>query len=100
MSDNKESSGPQNNTYSDIFQYSLTPDESVSLAIPRAVAAVIGVRPTDLDPLATVIDPDALECLFNLQKKASVQGVTELTFHYNDCEIIINNTGQILIKTT
>lgn len=39
-------------------------DESVSLAVVKAVSDTIGTMPEELPPLADAIDPDALEALF------------------------------------
>ena len=38
--------------------------ETVTEAVVHAVAEQRGVSPLDLDPIATVIDPDALNALF------------------------------------
>lgn len=38
--------------------------DSVTREVVEAVATVTGLDPTEFDPLATAIDPDALEALF------------------------------------
>lgn len=41
-----------------------TDDGSLSTTVVKAVAAVSGRRPTELDTLHSVLDPDALDALF------------------------------------
>ncbi|MEF8829655.1 MAG: HalOD1 output domain-containing protein [Haloarcula sp.] len=40
------------------------PDESLSLAVVKAVSDTIETVPEELPPLADAVDPDALEALF------------------------------------
>ena len=46
------------------MEYEIGQTESVSTAIVRAVSAVKGREPCSLRPLAYVLDPDALDVLF------------------------------------
>ena len=53
------------------------PDESVTMAVIRAVSDAIGTGPEELPPLADAVDPDALETLF-----AGSRTSAEVSFRY------------------
>lgn len=70
------------------------PHDSVPLTIVNAVATTTGTASTDLPPLAEVIDPDAVETLFE-----SVAGPTaadgQLTFRYAGCTVVVESDGGV-----
>lgn len=61
--------------------------ESVTVAIIRAVAEATGRDPTDLEPIADVLDPDALEAIY---ATASADNPIELTFQYEGCTVTVD----------
>lgn len=63
------------------------PGERVTEAIVRAVADVTGRDPMDLQPLATAIDPDAVEALFPQSPGGDPRS---LTFHYAGCRVTVD----------
>lgn len=73
-------------------------DESVSTAVIRAVSAVKGRKPASLQPLSDVIDPDALDALFDSRSNDGPQTHRRLSFSYSSCHITIENSGFLTIE--
>lgn len=71
-------------------------NESVSAAVLRAVSAVKGRKPASLQPLSDVLDPDALDALFDPRANDGLQTDGRLSFSYSSCHITIEN-GELLI---
>lgn len=65
--------------------------ERTTLEIVRRVAAAKGCRPTDLDPLSTVTDPDALERLLRSASDAAF----EVRFDYEDGRVVVAADGTV-----
>lgn len=76
--------------------YELDPDETVAEGVIEATAAVSNQEPTSLDPLYSVIDPDALNALFNPWHSSDPQ----VTFQYDGHEIQVTSDLEIEIWTT
>lgn len=68
-------------------------DIEPSSAVVFAVSELRDMKPTELDPLHNVIDPEALDLLF--KNKENPQGTIE--FDYEDCEISVHKSGEIYI---
>lgn len=64
----------------------------VSQDLVHAVAAYRGVDPTELAPLYTSIDPDALNALFSPPRSP-----VELTFRYEGLAVTVSGDGIIQI---
>lgn len=78
-----------------IVSYTIDEDESPTTAVVRAVARAKGCDELTLDPpLATVIDPDALEQLFARTSMLNGENIT-LTFRYVDHEVTITGDGTV-----
>lgn len=79
----------------DTFHLRFDPDaEPVGQAIVKAASFVHNTEPTELPPLARVIDPDALDAI--VSKASSVEGnCVEVTFTYEDLEITVSSDGDI-----
>ena len=73
---------PDSNTETVLKRYSRDPGELTSEAVPTAVAAVEGCSPLELDPLASVVDPDAVDSLLSETDES-----TRVCFHYVGYEI-------------
>lgn len=69
---------------------------SLSYTILRAVAAVTGETPQDLDPLTETIDPDALEKLFEPERLERGADVS-LTIGYNGCRVTVYSDGHLVV---
>ncbi|SDN20038.1 hypothetical protein SAMN04487949_3643 [Halogranum gelatinilyticum] len=80
------------------MEYELGADESVSMAVVRAVSALIGCEPCSLQPLGNVVDPDALDALFDRQYDGTPRTGGRLSFVYNGCHITINNGEYLTLQ--
>lgn len=62
---------------------------SISTAVVSAVAEATGAEPTELEPLYSVVDPDALEALFRPVGAPSVPSPRRVEFEYCGCEVTV-----------
>lgn len=70
-------------------------DERVSEAVISAIADLENVSPLELPPLYEVIDPDALNVLF--QRDATPRRVE---FSYRGHDVVVRNEGDVSIDRT
>lgn len=80
------------------MEYEIGPTESVSTAVVRAVSAVEGQKPGSLRPLASVIDPDALDALFETRANGRPRTGGSLSFIYSGCRVSIDNGEYLTIE--
>jgi len=67
---------------------------SLSVSVVEAVAEAKNVAPVDIQqPLADVVDPDALNRLFE-----RTDGDGHVTFELADHEVTVHATGEILVR--
>ena len=77
------------------MEYDVGSAESVSTAIVRAVSAVDGRKPSSLPPLTRVLDPDAVDALFESQSDGEPRTGGRLSFIYSRCRVTLDN-GEFL----
>lgn len=65
-----------------------------SFALVMAVSEATGDAPDELNPLYTVIDPDALDSLFARPRQAHARVNGRLTFEYHGYWVVISATGR------
>lgn len=82
------------------MEYELDQDKSLSMAVVRAVSDAEGRDPLDLPPLATVIDPDALDALFVTDQQGEPQPRGSLSFIFSDSRITIVDGASLTIQPT
>ena len=80
------------------MEYEIGGDELVSTAVARAVSAVQGREPCSLRPLADVVDPAALDALFDPQYDGTPRTGGHLSFVYNGCHITIDNGEYLTLQ--
>lgn len=80
------------------MEYEIGQDELVSTAVVRAVSAATDRDPCSLPPLAAVVDPDALDRLFEPRADGTARTGGHLSFVYCDHRIGIDNADFIAIK--
>ena len=80
------------------MEYELAPDESVSTAVVRAVSAVDGRETCFLRPLADVVDPTALDTLFDPQNDGTPRTGGRLSVVFNNCHITIDNGEYLTLR--
>jgi len=79
-------------------EYEIGPGESVSTAVVRAVSAIKGREPRSLRPLADVVDPTALDSLFDPRYDGTPRTGGRLSFVYSDCCITIDNGEYLTLQ--
>ncbi|MFC6826559.1 HalOD1 output domain-containing protein [Halopelagius fulvigenes] len=89
------------------FTYDIPSEESPSSAVVAAVAAVAGYRPVAaertgeddavpvLDPLYTVVNPDALDAMFRDDGSPAIAGRVRFTYH--DCDVAVRSDGVVTV---
>lgn len=87
---------PKTNTYR--IRHDWQDDEPVSTALIMGVAAVTNAPPTEIDPLYEVVDPDALNRLFEPTANSSLRPSDgRATFTMNGCTVTVYGSGDIEI---
>ena len=89
--------GPSSSTFNAV-EYEVGPDESVSLAVVRAVSAVEGREPDSLPPLADVLGPDALDGLFAPRSAGAARTGGRISFVYSRCSVTIDNGEYLTLQ--
>ena len=79
-------------------EYEIGPEESVSTAVVRAVSAVAGREPRSLRPLADVVNPAAVDTLFEPRYDGTPRTGGRISFVYNDCSITIDNGEYLTLQ--
>jgi hypothetical protein len=69
--------------------------EPVSYTVQVALSDVVECEPTELDPLADYVDPDALEAFFSGQE--GDRSARSVTFEYDGYTVRIEGDGQVLV---
>lgn len=80
------------------MEYEIEPNESASTAVVRAVSAVVGREPSNLRPLASVLDPEALDALFESRSDGQSRTGGRLSFVYSGCRVSIDNGEYLTIE--
>lgn len=80
--------------------YEPSPSESLSEGVVRAVATASNrdpVAPDGLAPLATVLDPDALDSLFETVGADTNRSDGQVTFRYHGWTVTVEYDGTIIV---
>jgi hypothetical protein len=72
-------------------------DESPSHGVVRAISAVKGVEPTDVDPLYDSIDPSALDAIFGGTTEARESDI-RVSFRVDDLEIEVSEDRRVTVR--
>ncbi|NIB99553.1 HalOD1 output domain-containing protein [Halobacterium sp. R2-5] len=73
------------------MEYEISADESVSVAVVRAVSAVRGMKPDTLPALGNVLDTDALDVMFGPQNDGTPRTGGRVSFVYGDCRVAVEH---------
>lgn len=73
------------------MDHQIAPDESVSMAVVRAVSALEDRDPATLPPLGAVLDPDALDVLFDRTCGGKQRIGGRVSFVFSDCRITVDH---------
>jgi hypothetical protein len=71
-------------------------EESMSATAVASVAEAAGCRPGAVQPLYTVIDPDALDALVSYGQSPSWRGRLSFTLHGH--EVTVRATGEVVVR--
>lgn len=80
------------------MEYEIESDESVSRAVVRAVCAVEGQEPTALQPLCDVVDPDALDRLFEPHADGTPRAGGRVSLIVSGCQVTVDNGEYLTIR--
>ena len=90
-----------------VFTYDVSGSESLSEGVVKAVSAVSNSVPVPdaadagtgraLDPLYSVVDPDALDAVFRTTNSGTDRTVGEVTFAYHGHEITVHSENRIRV---
>lgn len=75
-------------------QHDWTSDSPLSITVVGAVAAVIGKEPTEMEPLHSAIDPDALDTLLSSGTEAGIQ----VKFEYEEQLVTATGHGEVIVR--
>ena len=68
----------------------------ISETVVTAVAQAKGVDPLDLEPLYSVVDPDALNSMFG-RSVGSPSSSLEINFSMAGCEVVVHGDGEVAV---
>lgn len=72
--------------------------DSASEAVITTIAALTDTEPTELAPLARIIDPDALDALVERGATNDDRGVQELWFTYAGFDVGLRSDGELSVQ--
>ena len=80
------------------MEYHIGEDEPVSTAVVQAVSAVENRDPATLQPLASVLDTDALDSLFAPRADGTARTGGRVSFVYSNCRLTVDNNEYLTIQ--
>lgn len=80
------------------FAFTFDADESPTRGVIRAIAAVKGVEPTDVDQLYDFIDPNALDAMFDDETGAGERDL-RVSFRFDDLEIEVAADRRVTVRS-
>ncbi|WP_394348463.1 HalOD1 output domain-containing protein [Natronococcus sp.] len=80
------------------MEYEIGVDESVATAIVRAVSAVEGRQPGSMPPLTHVINPDALDALFDSRSNGEPRIGGRFSLVYSRCRVTVDNGEYLTVQ--
>lgn len=73
-------------------------NRAVSQTVVSAVAEFTGSDPMSLEPLYHVVDPDALDTLFETGPLDPDRSTNRVAFTYSDCDVEITGDGIVQVS--
>lgn len=101
MSDSTKAHSTESNTpkNSDGTAYLIQETESITDAVVRAVSTEKETSPTEIEPLYSAIDTDALDALFAPHMNGDPRsGSGTVSFQYSECDIRVTHNREVIIK--
>lgn len=75
-------------------QHNWTSDSPLSITVVGVVAAVIGEEPTEMEPLHSAINPDALDTILSSGTEAGIQ----VKFEYEKQSVTVTGHGEVIVR--
>ena len=82
---------PTTDTYHN--QYNWEDSDSLCLTIVETVSAVYGLDSTAMEPLYSVLDPEALESILSSARGSNAQ----FSFRFQGCTVSITSSGEVVV---
>jgi hypothetical protein len=80
------------------FEYEIGPDESVTTAVVRMASAVDGRSPQFMPPLRNVVDPRALDAIFEAKPEGTARTGGRLSFVYGSCQVLLQSGEYLTLQ--
>ena len=80
-----------------VLTYELNRHERLSEGVVAAVTAAADADPTEIDPLAETIDPDALDALFAAHLDGTPRDAGRTEFSFCGYGVVVNSTGLVSV---
>ena len=77
--------------------HDFTGTQTASLAVIEAVSAVSGTDPIELPPLYDVVNPDALNALFEPHERRTDSNL-RVEFSYNGFDIVVRGGSEVVVR--
>lgn len=68
--------------------------DSLCVTIIMTVSAATGQETTAMEPLYSILDPDALEALITDEPDDTVQ----ISFSYEECTVTVGESGKVVVQ--
>ena len=81
-----------------VVEFDVESDRSTSEIVVYAIAEVAAEDPTSLQPLGEIVDPDALDAIFD-RPSARDSGSAHISFEYEGYEVTIFSHGRLTISS-
>lgn len=81
-----------------MIDHEFSENDTATMAVIDAVAAVTGTRPTDLPPLYDAVDPEALDRLFESFDRRSSETL-RVEFSYHDLTVVVRDGLEVSIRS-
>ena len=75
-------------------QHDWTSNSPLSMTVVEAVAAVTGEEPTEMEPLHSAVDVDALDMLLSSGMEAGIQ----VEFEYEARSVRVTGRGEVVVR--
>jgi hypothetical protein len=73
-------------------------DEPPSLVVISTVADATDNDPTEIEPLYSVIDPDALDSLFQTSPAGPLRPGGQVSFCLERCDVVVHGDRKVVVK--
>ena len=80
------------------MEYEVGDREPVSMAVVRAVCAMENRMPNTLRPLNDILDPDALDAIFENRYNGLPRVGGQISFIYSNCQVTIESGEYVIIE--